>query len=1394
MGKIVKPGEKIREMKETYKFRVNKHPFSIEEVGKNICGAYFNIARQNFYRTLLHIFSSVGIDCYTSKNSLFVKEDTMASALEALQAIEKDKNTKEKVTQAIESLYQLVENCYDMEWELFCQKEYGGKISSINAELKKDLSEDLKNQLNTEKEKIEKEQQDKQEEFYKDIENEKNRLRQSFILKSEQEEKLRKLLFKHLPFLSPIMADVVAYNNSHAEGDTINNGVMKDVTLAECLQQLVTIAKCLNDCRDFYSHYNPYDSVEVQIEQFKRQNDLAIKLDKVFVASRRKVKERNQYTETQLEFLTGKLHYRNLEKKERDNNGGKNKIPEERRYYYYRIRGERKFKDVENFEDYKDKKSPAMSDFGIVFFCSLFLSKEYTTLMCNQLELFDHSPFTEEANNIVHNMLYVYRIHTPKGKRLDSENDENALGMDILNELRRCPMPLYEVLPPLGRKEFEDDVRHQNSRTEEISKRLRYVDRFPSLVLKYIDAQKLFSQIRFQVRLGSYRFSFYDKICIDGEPHLRILHKEINGFGRLQDMEKLRKSEYGAYFPKTRQDNVWQRDENAYVDLVQLVPNKAEDDPQLTNSIAQYNIHQNRIGLFWNQEGNSILVDKKGEDEKPLYEGYYLPPLSVVKQTTSEPEKDKNKALVEMPAPLCSLSVYDLPGLILYQHLVATQQGCESVDDVIIHKYQKMVSFFNDIIEGKLQPQDSVAELDKKLKDYYDLSKASVPKKVYRILSSQEFNREEDLKAFALNALTRRLRNAIRRKTRFSEDLAKIGQKDNKYGKKNFVDVRHGALGQYLAESILDWQVTFDGGKDKLTGLNYRVLASCLAKFGDGNTNLNYIKTILRKAKILANEGEKIANEHPFISKALDNYPDNIEDFYLDYLDAEIEYIKKYVDIEESGQEITKVTLKSDADLSKLNFVHSERKRWVKSAAEDLKELAARYLYVEDRNVNGEVVTHRATLLLPDGLFASPIVEVLKKRYEKDDPIMAALNNENLNHNVDYLVKLVFEKENAGDTSQPYYNSNFEVLPVYNSNTVPDFLRENPGNNKYVRGYELFKAIHGKPIFYSSDEIQVFLSKKITDRNTESPLKIVNRQGEECCKREIHAKIDANVEGVRTKGDFDSLEEARNARRRKLEILLKECKESEKTIRRYKAQDMILFLMAKNLLSNAIGESDKFKLSKVCDDDFLDQKINAHITLHLDDYTVKIQKEEMPIKNYGQLFRLLSDNRVMTILSYPSINEATLEYDDLIEELSIYDERRTSVFDVAQKLERASFVQHKEELTNPENDLFYCHNKRYRVNSGRENQPKRNNFEAMLKLLLKMTPQQQSMFSKVEQDFIKNIRNSFGHNGYPIRNTIERIANGNDPKFADLKEMQLKGIASLFAGKLLDCLNDNNIE
>lgn len=1244
--------------------------FVVDEYNKYVLGGYFGLGLNNFYKTILSVFVKAGIKV-KSKNENIIYDE-------------------EKIGEVLRTLYK----------------------STLNPCPAFEKSEEA--------------------------------WAKNFKLKTNQQVQLQKLLFHHFPMLGPIMANEVAFkvnnskknnkdnlqnNNENNQQDEVNHGA----TLTECLDVISKIAQGLVDCRNANTHFMPYNDIEATNAQNQIQTSLVRYLDKVFVAARRLDKDRDTIKAEDLDFLTGYVSERELQdyfhkhgyypkniqvpkknkngKVELDKKGRPLKKMVECENFFYRIGGEVVKEKLPKNADVKDSKSfVLLSGFGLLYFCAMFLSKGQTRQMLSDIKLFEKSPYSEEQNGIVRDIICVYRIRTPRGKKLEGSDGKVTLALDILNELRKCPRELFDVLTPEGQKYFEDKIEHVNEHTtDDVVKRFRSMDRFPHLAMKYIDETKLFKYIRFHVQLGRFRFKFYDKKCINGEEEVRALQKEINGFGRLQEIEQKRKEKYKDMLQSSETRSVKVEGEDVSLELLQFEKDTPDSTPYITDSRAFYNICNNRIGLYWMEgENNGHLFTKPGD---------YLPDLKV---------DENGKAPIDMPAPRAMLSVYELPAMLFCQYLLSDKKINDiKLEEIIIGKYNTLRQFFTDVSNGSFAPANNKEELTEKLKSY-NLVITEIPDKLVDYLASKELAGQAERNLTMLRGrLALRLQKAIRRKERFEEDKKKIGNKDNKYAKKAYADIRHGALARYLSESFIEWQPTKDEGKDKLTGMNFSKLQSTLATF-NSSQKYDQIEKMLKEAKLL-NGG--IA--HPFLHKALDRSVKNVEDLYLSYLCEEIQYLKSFFNISGNDKNIDfeKIQLKPHADMSKFPFVKGKA-RWEARTGDYYQKLAQRYLEVDGK---------RAAIWLPDGIFTNTIIDLLKKNYSDHKKLIEYLSDDALDNNVSYLINRFFETVLA-DHSQPFYISE----------------DEDGKPNEFARVYNLFNILNDEkdgnalvPVPVTSTQINQRFAKQLIKKEIEKYI------GEMTIGKPDPRKAKWKIEK-----EAKALAEAKTAMRRKLTHAVHDVKTNERTIRRYKTQDIVLFLLAKRLISEAVEmknvkESKKFRLASICDSQFLAQTVNFEFPVDVNGQPVYISQQDMSLKNYGEFYRLLSDDRLPSLLEKLVVakqkndEKHVLDYADVTGELATYDNHRSRIFHVIHQLEEIviSRQEFKIYLNNP------C-DKRFHIDDDRTKMAKRNNFRSLLALL---EGGNLNALAENERDLIISIRNAFSHNHYRV--DLDGIAN-----------------------------------
>lgn len=1270
--------------------RRQKTDFRISLTGKHVFGAYFNMARTNFVKTINYILSIAGVRGNYSESQI----NKMLQALFLVQAGRNNELTTE-------------------------QKQWEKKLR----------------------------------------------------LNPEQQVKLQKLLFKHFPVLGPMMSDVAghkAYLNkkkSTIQTEEESFAQLRGVSLADCLEMIQLMAETLSECRNYYTHKDPYNLPSQLAKQYRHQEAIAKKLDKVVVASRRILKDREGLSVNEVEFLTGIDHLQQVVVKDesgniKKDNGKVLKTFVEYEDFYFKISGKRLVKgfSVSN-DDGKpnefDTMLPALTDFGLLYFCVLFLSKPYANFFIDESRLLEFSPFTDDENKIMCEMLSIYRIRTPRLHKIDSRDNKATLAMDIFGELRRCPIELYELLDKeKGQPFFHDEVKRPNSHTPEVSKRLRYDDRFPTLVLRYIDETELFNRIRFQLYLGSFRYKFYDKECIDGRVRVRRIQKDINGYGRLQEVADKRLEVWGDVIQKREERSVKLEHEELYIDLDQFQQDTVDTMPYVTDRQPVYNIHANRIGLYWEDSKDPRQYEVFDMDKM------YIPELKV---------NDEMKAPVKMPAPRCSLSVYDLSGMLFYEYLRQQKDdNIPSAEQIIIDYETDYRRFFGAVADGTLKPFQGKKDFRDYLeKNYPRLQLSDIPEKILMYLTGKGLTHDgfpetirEHMVRLAIEHLENRELRVQRRLEHYIEDRKMIGNKDNKFGKKGFADVRHGVLARYLAQSLIEWQPSIDGkGHDKLTGLNYNVLTAYLATYGtpqveeDKEFVPRTIEQVLTEAHFIGGN-----NPHPFINKVLLHSNRNIEEFYLNYIDEELKHIRSIKQIIKSND--------SDKVLSCLPFIHHERIRFHERTEEEMKSLAERY----------------TTVQLPDGLFTSHIVNLLQKQYTDNEDLQLALKNDlprciNPNHNAAYLISLFYQTV-LKDDAQPYYQSSKTFNKQDNEGKSVSFT--------FKRAYELFSILNNNkekmfpyeliPLYLTCEEIQQKLSAKLLN-DVGNPIPVTGKRGKPAkdsqgniiWQRLIKQQINDYVEKQSDKDLKISMSQSwkqkeaeratkREALQSRLTKQINEVKNNERTLRRYKTQDMVLFLIAKGMFADIISEQGnelnwkQMRLAKVCNDGFLRQTLNFRIPVSVGDKIIYVEQENMSIKNYGEFYRFLTDDRLMSLLKniVESISpnddgELVIRHTDLMSELASYDQNRSTIFKLIQQIE-GLIIKKNEVLNNPDDKDFWV----------REGLPKRNNFASLLELIDQID---YVALTDDERNLLVAIRNAFSHNSYNL--DLSLIENAN---------------------------------
>ena len=687
-------------------------------------------------------------------------------------------------------------------------------------------------------------------------------------LTPEMEEKTKSLFFKHFPFLRAL---------SVKEEQKEESGGAQIPTLQD-------LRNCITDFACTLGHYRNVNSHSIFID--KREDGVIERaqgserrcggyLQSILTVSTRTIKERyragknsvqkGMIDEESFKFIT--------DSKVRISYRGRDRITTPNERYY-----------LNTF----DKDGVHLSFFGKLMMTCLLLEKKYATELLTQCHFLDafsgdaESPKLPERRLILE-VMTALRIRLPE-RKLSIEKDEVQIALDILNELKKCPYELYDLLGD------EDKSLFRIVSDTGDSVLLRWPDdRFPQLALSLLDSGRSFDRLRFQVNAGKLRYLFREeKRCVDGQTRMRVIEEPLNGFRRRGELEeeRVRKQSEGS--------GLW----------LGLKILSQEDAPRNDASLLPY-ITDSRTRYILDGDNIGMSV------------GDFTP--SIVKM-------DDVRYKVEGKVPDCYLSKYELPGLLFYHHLTRghSNMNWKSAEQIIIDTIGHYRKLFSDVKNGVLVPSAGEGEkqLSARLMSSYGVALPDVPEKIADYLLERECGGVEKFKLWKQRILDSLIQDTEKRLEKLDDVSKRVRSSDNKPGKKNYVYYKPGGYASFVAEDIVFFQEC--GASEKLTGLNFKVLQSRMATFARGEaTSMDILRQTFRNAGLISGTCGK--GNHPFLYRVVSQSSQDIVDFYKLYLKEKKTYLI-------SG-------IPDDA-----TFLHRERAKWEDRDAQYYMNLAARYL------------------------------------------------------------------------------------------------------------------------------------------------------------------------------------------------------------------------------------------------------------------------------------------------------------------------------------------------------------------------------------------------------------------------------------------------------------------
>ncbi len=734
------------------------------------------------------------------------------------------------------------------------------------------------------------------------------------ILKSENSEnlvkisKLQELFEKHCPFL----IDMTDYKKNK---DPKFDGNVSSLYY----EKLTRIFEQLEKYRNYYTH--------TKHKEIKQNIDLIKDLEITFDFAVNEVKKRFSHKVNTVEHLRRK-----------DNRG-------------------RKKKDF--IYSFLDKSGEKITDKGLEFLICLFLRKEYAYLFLRKFRGFKCSETLSEQATLE---AYTIRRVLVPNERIETKHDSFTLSLDMLNELAKCPAPLFSHLCEKDREIFRicaksdrDDKNIKDTKISDNGESLlkRKSDRFPFFALCYLDFTEAFEKLRFHIDLGVYKFRFYEKVTVNGEKNLRVISKNLRGFGRLKEIIDERKK---VWKDIVRNKSAFEIDDT-------------NTEPYVSDTYPHYHFVNNSIGL------------KSCEGE-----GLFLP--------------DLNGKETSLKAPDFILSVYELPALIFYCYLRNTLHGKKSKspeeiimeyrDTLLLDFKERISKFFKDISDGKLRPINKTGGKEKRdllkaqLQEEYSLKLNAIPRQIRDyLLGIERLNFDK----YAQNKLDSLIDETKKLKLSFIKKIERLSDKGNKPGKKGYVEIKSGVLADFLAKDMLYFQPAAeseDGGK--VTSLNYQVLQAALAQFA---ANRSELRGIFKNCGLIQSE-----YPHPFLLEISDTSKTNYKDFYSMYLDARLAYLEK---------------CRESKSYNEYSFLKPGRSKWKEKNGEYYKALIESYF--------------ETPLNLPRGLFHKPLLKLFEENNNSFKGFHWRISKQTSRINTSFLIQKYFEIV-LEDSNQKFYDFN----------------------------------------------------------------------------------------------------------------------------------------------------------------------------------------------------------------------------------------------------------------------------------------------------------------------------------------------------------------------------------
>lgn len=618
-------------------------------------------------------------------------------------------------------------------------------------------------------------------------------------------ERLRELMTKHFPFL-----ETAIYTKNKEDKEEVKQEKQAKAQSFDSLKHcLFLFLEKLQEARNYYSHYKYSESTKEPM----LEKELLKKMYNIFDDNIQLVIKDYQHNKD----INPDEDFKHLDRTEEDFN-----------YYFTR------------------NKKGNITASGLLFFVSLFLEKKDAIWMQQKLRGFKDN--RESKKKMTHEVFCRSRMLLPK-LRLESTQTQDWILLDMLNELIRCPKSLYERLQGVDREKFKvplDPADEDYDAEQEPFKNtlVRHQDRFPYFALRYFDYNEIFTNLRFQIDLGTYHFSIYKKLIGDQKEDRHLTHK-LYGFERIQE------------FAKQNRPDEWKaivKDLDTY---------ETSNERYISETTPHYHLENQKIGIRFRNGNNDIWpsLETNGENN----------------------EKRKYKLDKQYQAE-AFLSVHELLPMMFYYLLLKKEEpnndkkNASIVEGFIKREIRDIYKLYDAFANGEI---NNIDDLEKYCEDK-GIPKRHLPKQMVAILYDEPKDMVKEAK--------RKQKEMVKDTKKLLAALEKQTQGEIEDGGRNIRLLKSGEIARWLVNDMMRFQpVQKDNegnplNNSKANSTEYQMLQRSLALYNKEEKPTRYFRQVN-----LINS----SNPHPFLKWTKWEKCNNILSFYRSYLTKKIEFLNK---------------------------------------------------------------------------------------------------------------------------------------------------------------------------------------------------------------------------------------------------------------------------------------------------------------------------------------------------------------------------------------------------------------------------------------------------------------------------------------------------------------------